>query len=104
MYHKSCLETYTKKLQLDVIAILHSEDSTDRSEEVMTVFNNVVSTLDLQNKGYALSDIRDLLNEMFHVKEIDISLCNSCVKNMLINQISDGICFPYPKDRCQKLQ
>ena len=54
------------------------------SEEVMPVFNNVVSTLDLQNKGYVLSDIRDLLNEMFHSEEIDISLCNRRVNNMLI--------------------
>ena len=88
-----------KKFQRDVIAILHSEDSTDPSEEVMPVFNNVVSTLDLQSKSYALSDIRGLLNEMFHAKEIDISLCNRRVKNMLIKQFSDGICFSYPKDR-----
>ena len=85
LYHKSSLERYMKKFQRDVIAILHTEDSTDPSEDVMPAFNNIVYTLDLQNKGYALSDIRDLLSDMFHAKEIDISLCNRRVKNILIN-------------------
>ena len=40
-----------------------------------------------------------LLNEMFHAKEIDISLWYRRIKNMLINQFSDGIWFSYQKDR-----
>ena len=38
-------------------------DASDDSEEVKNIFNKMVSSLELDCHGYAISDIRELLNQ-----------------------------------------
>ena len=62
MYHKTCLDLYFYKFRKDIENILSYEDD-EINEQMETIFNDVVASLELELHGYALSDIRDIMNE-----------------------------------------
>ena len=57
--------------------------------------------IDVEEKGYALSDCRDKLNN--HLKNYQVTNTYRKLKKMLINHFEEEICFTYPRDK-QKSQ
>lgn len=74
MYHKKCLETYFSKFRREVEAVLLYEDTRNDTEEVLNIFKTMVYSLELDSHGYAVSDIRQLLNQRFIEEEIGMYL------------------------------
>ena len=98
MSHKACMNKYLKQFQRDFKDDQDEEDVKD-SKDVQEAFENLLSEIDVEKKGYALSDCRDKLNS--HLKNYQVT--NRKLKKMLINHFGQEICFTYPRDR-QKSQ
>ena len=61
MYHKNCMTNYMK-FQRDVGEILDGKDDQCHTDIVKEKFREMVSTLELDKEGYAVSGCRDVLN------------------------------------------
>ena len=59
MYHDNCFNCYIKKFQYDVDAFITFEIDDDLSM-LGDTFKDLISSIEIQ--GYALSDVRDLIN------------------------------------------
>ena len=63
MYHKKCMNKYIKQFQRDVEKLMEVDFDNEGNEDVVIKeFNELVSTLDIKTTGYAVSDVRDMLN------------------------------------------
>ena len=92
------MNKYLKRFQRDLEDDQDDEDVKD-SKDVQEAFENLLNEIDVERKGYVLSDCRDNLNN--HLKNYQIA--NKKLKKMLINHFGEEICFTYPRDR-QKSQ
>ena len=92
------MNKYLKQFQRDFKDDQDEEDVKD-SKDVQEAFENLLSEIDVEKKGHALSDCRDKLNS--HLKNYQVT--NRKLKKMLINHFGQKICFTYPRDR-QKSQ
>ena len=65
MYHKSCMESYLLKFRRDIEVIVQFQDDEDITDsvELKATFKDVIASLDLDTSGYALSDIREMLEK-----------------------------------------
>ena len=62
MYHNNCLNRYIKKFQYHVDALMAFEVDDDRSLLEDTI-KELISSVEIETQRYALSDVRDLINE-----------------------------------------
>ena len=63
MCHANCFKKYIRQFQRDVGDLMKIlEESTDNDSGKYIVFEEVITKLELDKCGYALSAIRDLLN------------------------------------------
>ena len=64
MYHNNCMNKYISKFQCDVEKLLADDfENLEKSNHIDENFNDVISNLDIDAKGYVLSDVRDTLNK-----------------------------------------
>ena len=94
MSHKACMNKCLKQFQRDFKVDQDEEDVKD-SKNVQEAFENLSSEIDVEKKGYALSDCRDKLNS--HLKIYQVT--NRKLKKMLINHFGQEICFTDARDR-----
>ena len=52
------------KFENDVDGMLSYEDDYEITEQMDSILNDVIGTLELQNHGYAHSDVREILDEL----------------------------------------
>ena len=75
MYHHTCLVAYLKKFKTSVQDILsYEEEDISNTEDMKIVFYEVVQTLELDVHGYAISDVRDMMNQKIEDRNIGTSL------------------------------
>ena len=69
MYHKSCMEEYLLQFKRNVEAIVSFQEEKKNIDKVhlQVAFKDVLSSLDLETRGYALSDIRDMLTQRLQI-------------------------------------
>ena len=65
MYHKNCTSSYILKFKRNIQTLLDDEDVTfSGDDQVKRVFLQVVSMLNLQSSGYAVSTIHENMDEV----------------------------------------
>ena len=65
MYHKNCISSYILKFKRNIQTLLDDEDVTfSGDDQVIRVFLQVVSMLNLQSSGYAVSTIHENMDEV----------------------------------------
>ena len=65
MYHKNCISSYILKFKRNIQTLLDDEDVTfSGDDQVKRVFLQVVSMLNLQSSGYAVSTIHENMDEV----------------------------------------
>ena len=63
-YHPHCMNKYIKQFQRDVEKLLERNfESKDESDCIEKVFEELIATLNISTTGYAVSDLRDAVNE-----------------------------------------
>ena len=77
MYHSNCLNKYFKKFCYDVDSLTAFEiaDDKDRLEDT---FKELITSTDINQHGYVLSDVRDLMNEKLKEEETGENKFSSC--------------------------
>ena len=91
--HENCMKTYLQKFQREQ---LNDNKSIEEESGVFkNTFYELLSNLDLESKGYALSECRDFINEKLNDKQ----LTNRKLKKLLISHFGENICFTYPNDK-----
>lgn len=94
MCHKKCINQYILQYKRDLDRQITIEESIPN--EVFEAFQNLLSKLQLDSNGYALSDCRIIVNNAL---QPDQHICNRKLKHMLVDHFGEEICFTYPKDR-----
>ena len=69
MYHKWCMEGYLLQFKRNVETIVNfqKEEKNIDKGHLQVAFKGVLSSLDLETRGYALFDIRDMLNQRLQI-------------------------------------
>ena len=69
MYYKSCMEGHLLQFKRNVETIVNfqEEEKNIDKEHLQVPFKDVLSFLDLETRGYALSDIQDMLNQRLQI-------------------------------------
>ena len=62
VYHKNCMTNYLVKFHRDVSDLLDENDEQCNDDTVNVYFVEMIKTLELEKRGYAVSDCRDVLN------------------------------------------
>ena len=62
MYHDRCMKRYILAFQRDVENLMTRTYDGDGTPQLESVFKNLVDSIDVTKQGYALSDLRDVLN------------------------------------------
>ena len=61
MYHKNCMTNYIVKFQRDINELMDDKDDQCDDENMKAFFVEMLETLELKKRGYAVSDCRDVL-------------------------------------------
>ena len=86
---KTCLQKFQREQLND------NKSIEEESDVFKNTFYELLSNLDLESKGYALSECRDFINEKLNDKQ----LTNRKLKKLLISHFGENICFTYPNDK-----
>ena len=62
MYNKNSLNKYIKQLLLDVDALMSFEEENNNTL-LENTFKDVISNLEIDKRGHALSYVKDVINE-----------------------------------------
>ena len=94
MCHKSCINNYVVEYKRIVSNEYISKENT--CDEQKFAFSNMISKLDLEKKGYSVSECRGMVNVQL-VEELHVD--NRKIKEVLLAHYGDSICFTYPRDK-----
>ena len=98
--HKNCMKRYLLQYQRNAEEIINYDDDDDdeyggTDSDLEEAFKQMISQLNIETNGYAISTSRDILNE-----NLDrYAVSNRKVKQMLIAHFGEDICFTYPKEK-----
>ena len=97
MYHKNCLLNYVTQFQRNAEDLMTNDfENIDRTSQ-KELLKNFLDNLEITKKGYVLSEVRDALNNQLDDNRLPFT--NRSLKNLLIDQFGEKICFTYPKGR-----
>ena len=92
---KNCMKTYLLQYQRNAKEIINYDEADDDSDiDVEEAFRAMLSQLHLDTKSYAISVCCDILNS----EPEGFAISNRKVKQILIKQFGEEICFTYPRD------
>ena len=96
MCHKNCINNYLVKYS----RVVSNEESYKETtcDEQTFAFSSMISKLELERKGYSVSECRDIVNLQL-CEELHVD--NRKIKEVLLGHYGDSICFTYPRDRSQ---
>ena len=105
MYHGNCMNKYIQKAlrQLERVSRYNTEadnafDATEK-EIVSQVFEKLCSKLDLDSRGYEVSDCCAQVNKSLSTFKNVECINNRQLKNLLIEKYGNQIGFTYPRKR-----
>ena len=91
----SCINNYPVKHK----HIASNEQlSKEMCDEQKFALSNMIWKLDIEKKGYALSECRGMVNVQL-VEELHVD--NRKIKEVLLPHFGDSICITYPRDKSQ---
>ena len=73
MYHSNCMSNYILKFRRELQEIIDVEDEQEENQRVQVVFLEIVAELELDKRGYEVSDCRKILDE--RLNELGIGMC-----------------------------
>ena len=102
LYHKNVLTNYVIKRQRGMEKIneySHKAYETSGKQELLKVFENLFSQLDLNCRGYKLSEFRQNINASLNNPEANLKFSNRHVKRLLIDMFGEENSFTYPRKK-----
>ena len=96
--HKSCMKRYLIQHQRELTDALDEEEDGNQSD-LKQACKTILEEINLEKNAYSLSESQDKLNEQLK----DCQVSNRQLKEMLISEFGQDICFSYPRDK-QKSQ
>ena len=80
---------------LESLKEIEQEEAGDEATQI--AFDYVFNQLKLKTQGYAVTDVKNLVNKQLRGKDIEIN--NRQVKGELIRRYGTNICFSYPSNK-----
>ena len=94
--HKNCMKSYLLQYQRKVQDILSIDEEEEDSGFVQSAFSKLLEQIHLLEKGYALSTCREIINSFLNNED---EINNRRLKNMLISEFGEEICFSFSRDK-----
>ena len=93
------MKRYLLQYQRNTEEIINYDDDDDEyagtDSDLEEAFKQMISQLNIETNGYAISTCRDISNENLE----GYAVSNRKVKQMLIAHFGEDICFTYPKEK-----
>lgn len=74
MYHKKCMENYLRQYKIDVQILLDTDKDNDNdlssdNDLEKGLFNDIMSSFELEKRGYTVTNIRNILNKKLQAEQ-----------------------------------